>query len=413
MLSNLFHHLYEGTIAAIQSIWANGFRSALTTLGIIIGVGSIITVVSITEGLSQGVGNQLKDLGSDMVTIKAQTNTELEMLGIANQLSYDDYLSIKSKALGIKHIAAKMRAFSFGSEVRYGQQSLHTQVIGTESDYQKVVNVFPEIGRFLSHDDDAKRRRVVFLGSSVLKKLKLPAQPVGEFILLGSEWFKVIGLAETRGSLFGFDQDNYVIAPLSTIRSLNGTDSTNNIDIVFSPEAGADLASIKYSVSQILRNKNKIDASEADFFEFETAEKTRQQFSDITNSITFVAAGVVGISLIVGGIGIMNIMLVSVTERTKEIGIAKSLGATSYIILTQFLIEASVLSLFGGIAGIVLGYLLAGVIFMFMPVVGSLTIPLWAIWLALGFSGIIGIVFGIAPAIKASKLDPIDALRYE
>ncbi|WP_065204473.1 ABC transporter permease [Shewanella woodyi] len=413
MLNRVFHSAYEGTVAAIESIFAHSFRSALTTLGIIIGVAAVITVVSIMEGLSQGVGNQLKDLGSDMVTIKAHTNTELEMLGVTNQLTYDDYLLIKSKVPGIKEIAAKMRAFSFGSEARFGQYSTHTQVIGTESDYQNVVNIFPLEGRFLSNTDDIKRRRVVFVGSSVLKKLNLPQHPVGEFILLGGEWFKVIGVAETRGSLFGFDQDNYIIAPFSTIRSLNGSDRTNNIDIVFRPEAGVDLTLLNDRVRNLLRSKYRLTEQDQDFFEFETAERTRKQFSDITDSITYVAAGVVGISLIVGGIGIMNIMLVSVTERTKEIGIAKALGATSRIILTQFLVEASVLALFGGIVGILLGYLLAGVVFMFMPVIGSLSVPTWAIWLALGFSGTIGVVFGIAPAIKASKLDPIDALRYE
>ncbi len=413
MLTRIFHGVFEGSKSAIESIFAHSFRSALTTLGIIIGVSAVIAVVSIMEGLSHVVSQQLNDLATDMVTLKAYTNTEQEMLGMTNRLSYEDYTVIKNKINGIKEIAVKMRAFSLGSDVGFGQQTTHTQIVGTESSYQNVVNIYPQMGRFLSQTDDVSRRRVAFLGSSVAKKLNLPDDPIGEFIVLNGEWFRVIGIAEERGSLFGFDQDNYVIAPFSTVRSLIGAQHTDNIDIIYRPQENVELPELNSKIGRLLRNKYQLRDSDGDFFEFETAEKTRKQFSDITDSITFVAAGVVGISLIVGGIGIMNIMLVSVTERTREIGIAKALGATSQIILIQFLVEACVLALFGGIVGVVFGYLVAGLVFIFVPVVGGVLIPTWAICLALGFSCTIGVVFGTIPAIKASKLDPIDALRYE
>jgi putative ABC transport system permease protein len=410
---NLLHAIFEGTKAAFQAIFAHAMRSALTTLGIVIGVAAVITVVTVMEGLTANITNQLDDLGSDMVTLRSYTNTEQEMLGFSNKLSYDDFLLLKGKTDGVQDMTAIMRAFSMGASVQYGRNITQTQITGTDSSYQNVVSTYPEIGRFLSESDDLRRRRVAFIGSTVIKKLKMPQNPVGEFINLSGDWFRVIGVAETRGSMFGFDQDNYIIAPFSTIASLNGSQATDNIDIMFRPETGAQLEDIKQQMSLILRAKHKLGEDDADNFEFVTAEKAKAQFENITTSVTLVAAGVVGISLLVGGIGIMNIMLVSVTERTKEIGIAKALGATPQFILSQFLIEALVLSLFGGVLGLLIGYGLATLVTMMMPGAAAVVVPIWAIWLSFGFTTAIGVVFGLAPAVKAANLNPVDALRYE
>ena len=412
MLKTL-HIFFEASKAAMQAITAHGMRSALTTLGIVIGVGAVITVVAIMEGLSANITSQLDDLGSDMVTLRAYTDPEQEMLGFSNKVSYEDFLLLKSKADNVTDMTATMRAFSLGSSVQYGRSTTQTQIIGTDSSYQNVVHIYPELGRFLSESDDLKRRRVAFIGSSVAKKLKMPADPTGQFINLSGDWFRVIGVAETRGSLFGFDQDNYIIAPFSTIRSLNGSQATDNIDIMFRPQSDASLTDIKIQMRQILRQKHKLLDDDPDHFEFHSAEKTKKQFASITTSVTLVASGVVSISLLVGGIGIMNIMLVSVTERTKEIGIAKALGATPQFILLQFLIEALILSLFGGVMGLLLGYGLASMVSMMMPGSSSVLVPLWAIGLSFGFTTAIGVIFGLAPAIKAAKLNPVDALRYE
>jgi len=412
-MGNSLHAFIQGTKAAMLAISAHGMRSALTTLGIIIGVGAVITVVAIMESLSATITDQLDDLGSDMVTLQAHTNPEQEMLGKSNKLSYDDFLMLKAKTKHVSDMTATMRAFSLGTSVQYGRSNTQTQIIGTDSSYQRVINTYPEIGRFLSESDDLRRRRVAFIGSTVAEKLNMPSNPTGEFINLSGDWFRVIGLAETRGKIFGFDQDNYIIAPFSTIRSLNGSQATDNIDIMFRPQPGASLDKIKQQMTQLLRQKHKLSKDDADYFKFITAEKTKKQFSQITTTVTMVAGGVVAISLLVGGIGIMNIMLVSVTERTKEIGIAKALGATPQFILFQFLIEALILSLLGGIIGLALGYGLAAMIAMFMPGDGGVMVPLWAIALSFGFTTAIGVIFGLAPAIKASKLNPVDALRYE
>lgn len=409
---HFLHALIEGSRAAFLSIRAHGLRSFLTTLGIIIGVASVITVVAIMNGLSSNIRGQLDDLGSDMVTIRAYTTPDQELLGFRNKLSDSDFRLLQSKLGQVEQISRMMPAFSLGLSVSYGRSSTQTQLLGADSAYQNVVRIYPQQGRFLTAQDDLKRRRVAFIGHSLIQKLQLPANPVGHYISLSGDWFRIIGVAEKRGSLFGFDQDNYIITPFSTATAINGPDNLQ-VEISYRPKPGADAAQIERQVRSLLRAKAGLSASEPDHFELVSSEKTKAQFDKVLDSVTWVAAGVVGISLLVGGIGVMNIMLVSVTERTKEIGIVKALGATPQFILLQFLVEAIVLSLFGGLIGLILGYGFAALMSLMMPGMPDALVPLWAVVLAIGFTSVIGIVFGLAPAIKASRLNPIDALRFE
>lgn len=412
-MSSVMHAVQEGTATAVQSIFAHWFRSILTALGIIIGIASVIAMVTIMEGLGASVGAQLNDFGSDMVTLRARTSPSMEMLGITSRLSYDDYETLRHRVSGVAAIAARMRPYSLASAVEYRGTLVHTQVLGTESDYQYVVNTYPEQGRFFNSNDDLRRRRIAVLGKSVVSELGLPENPVGEYIQMEGEWFMVVGVAEPRGSLLGIDQDDYIIVPLQTVRAVLSSQEADDVQIVFRPESAEDLPEIIRTMRGLLRAKHRLAPEEDDFFEFETAEHTRKRFDEISRSITLVAAGIVGISLIIGGIGIMNIMLMSVSERTREIGLAKSLGATPRVILTQFLVEASLLALFGGVIGVLSGYLVAMLLMALLPLGASVSVPAWAIWLALVFSASVGILFGMAPAIKASRLDPIDALRHE
>ncbi len=409
---HFLHALIEGSRAAFLSIRAHGLRSFLTTLGIIIGVASVITVVAIMNGLSSNIRGQLDDLGSDMVTIRAYTTPDQELLGFRNKLSDSDFRLLQSKLGQVEQISRMMPAFSLGLSVSYGRSSTQTQLLGADSAYQNVVRIYPQQGRFLTAQDDLKRRRVAFIGHSLIQKLQLPANPVGHYISLSGDWFRIIGVAEKRGSLFGFDQDNYIITPFSTATAINGPDNLQ-VEISYRPKPGADAAQIERQVRSLLRAKAGLSASEPDHFELVSSEKTKAQFDKVLDSVTWVATGVVGISLLVGGIGVMNIMLVSVTERTKEIGIVKALGATPQFILLQFLVEAIVLSLFGGLIGLILGYGFAALMSLLMPGMPDALVPLWAVVLAIGFTSVIGIVFGLAPAIKASRLNPIDALRFE
>jgi len=409
---HFLHALLEGSRAAFLSIRAHGLRSFLTTLGIIIGVASVITVVAIMNGLSANIRGQLDDLGSDMVTIRAYTTPDQELLGFRNKLSDSDFRLLQSKLGQVEQISRMMPAFSLGLSVSYGRNSTQTQLLGADSAYQNVVRIYPQLGRFLNVQDDLKRRRVAFIGHSLIQKLQLPTNPVGQYISLSGDWFRIIGVAEKRGSLFGFDQDNYIITPFSTATAINGPDNLQ-VEISYRPKPDADAAQIERQVRSLLRTKAGLSANDPDHFELVSAEKTKAQFDKVLDSVTWVAAGVVGISLLVGGIGVMNIMLVSVTERTKEIGIVKALGATPQFILLQFLVEAIVLSLFGGLIGLILGYGFAALMSLMMPGMPDALVPLWSVMLAIGFTSFIGIVFGLAPAIKASRLNPIDALRFE
>ncbi|WP_430457810.1 ABC transporter permease [Rheinheimera sp.] len=398
--------------SAVLSIRLHLLRSGLTTLGIIIGVAAVISVVAIMQGLSAGIRGQLDDLGSDMTTLRAFTTPDQELLGFRNKLTDSDYDALLNKISDFEQITVAMPAFSMGLSVSYGRSSSQSQLIGAAPNYQDVIRIYPQLGRFILPQDDERRRRVAFIGPSLINKLQLPANPVGEFVLISGDWFRIIGVGEKRGSLFGFDQDNYIITPFQTAKALNGPDQLQ-VEISYRAKAGVDEQALQQQIRHVLRAKRGLASDAADPFEFITAEKMKSQFNQVLNSVTLVAAGVVGISLLVGGIGVMNIMLVSVTERTREIGIVKALGATPQVILLQFLLEAVLLSLFGGLLGLLLGYGVAALLGALIPGLSDAVVPLWAVLLSLGFTTFIGVVFGLMPAVKAARLAPIDALRYE
>jgi putative ABC transport system permease protein len=398
--------------SAVLSIRLHLLRSGLTTLGIIIGVAAVISVVAIMQGLSAGIRGQLDDLGSDMTTLRAFTTPDQELLGFRNKLTDSDYDALLNKISDFDQITVAMPAFSMGLSVSYGRSSSQSQLIGAAPNYQDVIRIYPQLGRFILPQDDERRRRVAFIGPSLINKLQLPANPVGEFVLISGDWFRIIGVGEKRGSLFGFDQDNYIITPFQTAKALNGPDQLQ-VEISYRAKAGVDEQALQQQIRHVLRAKRGLASDAADPFEFITAEKMKSQFNQVLNSVTLVAAGVVGISLLVGGIGVMNIMLVSVTERTREIGIVKALGATPQVILLQFLLEAVLLSLFGGLLGLLLGYGVAALLGALIPGLSDAVVPLWAVLLSLGFTTFIGVVFGLMPAVKAARLAPIDALRYE
>lgn len=404
--------LWQCTQSAVQSIRLHLLRSSLTTLGIIIGVAAVISVVAIMEGLSAGIRGQLDDLGSDMTTIRAYTTPEQELLGFRNKLTDADYQLLKDKITDFDQITVAMPAYSMGLSVSYGRNTTQSQLMGTAANYQHVVKIYADQGRFIAPQDDLRRRRVAFIGPSLISKLKLPDNPVGQYIVISGDWFRIIGVGEKRGTMFGFDQDNYILTPFQTAKSLNGPEQLL-VEISYRPKAGVDEQALQQQISRLLRQQRGLADNAKDPFEFISAEKMKQQFNKVMDSITLVAAGVVSISLLVGGIGVMNIMLVSVTERTREIGIVKALGATPQVILLQFLLEAVILSLFGGLLGILLGSGVAALMGALSSSMSEATVPLWAIFLSLGFTTLIGVVFGLMPAVKAARLTPIEALRYE
>lgn len=405
------YNLLESMRSAFQAVWAHRLRSFLTTLGIIIGVAAVVAVVSLVQGLSHYISGELEGLGSNTLSVQAFTPFEQRQLGQYAKLTHEDLLAIQNKVPDINNITPMLRMV--GSAVQFEGESTATRVLGTTTRYMELNQVYPVQGRFISPSDGQTRRRVVVLGQEVQKDLRLPEQPVGEFVQIGGEWFKVIGVMESQGEILGFNQDDYVIVPYGTARSITGTGRWENINISLTVDDLDKVDLVKNRIERVLRNAHNLQPGDENDFEIQTPEQMMESFTGIIDMVTLVLGGIVGISLLVGGVGIMNIMLVSVTERTREIGICKALGAQRRDILLQFLIEALTLCMLGGLIGIFLGYGLGAMVSGMLPGFPAAFVPWWAVFLAFGFSASVGIIFGILPAAKAANLDPIEALRYE
>jgi len=406
--------LIESFRSAFESIWAHGFRSLLTSLGIIIGVTSVIAVVSIVQGLSFTINAQFAGLGGNSLTVRSYTPFKQQLQGRLAKLRDSDLQLISRRIDGISQITPVLFAQS-GTQglISYRSQSAFSRVVGVGAGYLEVNGAYPEEGRFFSADDDARRRLVCAVGVDVIENLEMPEDAVGEYFRVGSEWCKIVGIMEKRGELLGFSQDDFVLLPYGTAKRIMGASRDLDIQIQLIVDDISRQDEVKERIRRVLRQAHDLKPGQPDDFKVQTAEQLTESFNSIINTITAVSAGIVGISLLVGGIGIMNIMLVSVTERTREIGILKALGATRQNILMQFLIEAMTLCMIGGLVGIAIGYGLGALVSALLPSFPPPHIPLWAVLLSFGFCAAVGIIFGIVPAAKAAQLDPIDALRYE
>ena len=400
----------EGARAALGSIRAHAFRSFLTTLGIVIGVASVIAMVSIVQGLSAMIGQQFEGLGSNSITVQAYTSFQDQLQGRINRLTPDDLDLIRFRVEGIQSITPIVGG---SGTIRYGSQTTVARAIGSTYTYQDIGQYYAATGRFLSASDDETRRRVAVIGEQVRQDLALPDDPIGEYIQFNGAWLKIIGSLEPKGEILGQNQDSLVVIPYSTMVGLQANRARPDIAIAMTIADLNDLENIRQTITRLLRNAHNLEADADDDFRIQTADQLQDSINTILNTATVVMAGIVGISLLVGGIGIMNIMLVSVTERTREIGICKAIGAKRHHILLQFLLEALVLCLLGGAAGLAIGYGIGTLVAGLIPGFPDAYTPLWAVGLAFGFSALVGIVFGILPAAKAANLDPISSLRYE
>ena len=399
--------LAEAFSAALASLNAHRLRSFLTTLGILIGTMAVIAVVSVLQGFSDSISNQFSDLGSNTLTLDAINEQENFRTGRINRITFDDVETLRYRVPGVSRVAPIIVPQLGGAA--YRGRTTTPQILGATEESQDVLGVDASIGRYITASDDRNGRRVVVIGVDVRDELRMPKNPIGEYLLIGREWFRVVGLLEKRGEIFGFSQDNRVFIPFSVARSLTGTFERPFMEVSFTVENLAELAQVRERANRAIRLSRKLAPNAEPDFEIKAADSFIKQFNQITATATAVLAGIVGISLLVGGIGIMNIMLVSVSERTAEIGLRKALGARSGDVLLQFLVESLVLASLGGAIGTAVGIgavSLVGVVTPLPAAIGSGTVLLTVL-----LSGSIGLFFGVVPARRAAQLDPIVALR--
>jgi putative ABC transport system permease protein len=411
-LQAFFYALQECVRSALSSIRSHRMRSFLTMLGVIIGVASVICIVSLLQGLTRSVMDEFQGFGGNALQIHSHTSREDWLIGKWNRLKPADLELVKYRVAGISNVTP-MAGLNLPGGVRHAGNLIGAQVFATTNWFQLVHQSYPRKGRFITDSDNESRRRVVVLGEKARVDLKLPEDPIGTFIQVGGEWFKIVGTMEPRGEMFGQSMDNYVVIPFETGMALAGPNRQPDMNIMLTVDDLDAVDDVTSRITALLRRAHKIGPGDQDDFKVQTSQSLTETIQRVSATITLVISAVVGISLLVGGVGIMNIMLVSVTERTREIGIAKALGAPRSFILMQFLIEAMVLAVIGGIIGIGLGWLLGVVAANLIPHFPPPAVPWWAVVGAAGFSALVGMLFGILPARRAANLAPIDALRHE
>ena len=398
---------------ALESLWANKMRSFLSMLGIIIGVGAVIAIVSIGTGSTQQVTSRIANLGSNMITVypRVPRGQGGRISNVSSQekfsLELTDYIEkfcpSVIKAIPVKQISGRL----ISNDV-----SVNTTILGTNIDYTGVNNYKVDIGNFISGNDDEERRQVMVLGSQLAQDLFEDDNPIGKRIKVNYDgqvyMFDVIGVMKEKGGSMGGDLDDRAYIPLSV-----ATDKLTNSDFVTSYIAQAASSEKASTAVNELKNfmAKFLDDKDQEQFRIFSQDEILDTVSSVTETMSIMLGGIAAISLLVGGIGIMNIMLVSVTERTREIGVRKAMGARNAHILFQFLMESLNLSSFGGILGIGFGWIAA----YFLSQYGDwpMVIAPLSIGLAFGFALFIGIFFGLYPAMKAAKMNPVDALRYE
>jgi putative ABC transport system permease protein len=400
---------------ALRALRRNKMRSALTTLGIVIGVAAVIAMVSIGRGANYAVQQQIASLGTNMLmVIPGATTSGGARSGWGGQstLTVNDAQAIRANAVAIAEVTWFKRSIA---QVVYGDQNWSTSVQGATPTYLSVRQWNVSEGAFFTQRDEDTANRVVVLGQTVVDNLfGVGEDPIDATIRLKDVPFRVIGVLERKGqTTWGQDQDDVAIIPFSTAeRRVLGSEILGSVDMIFASAASAgDLQAAKDEVTQLLRERHRIQPGQDDDFTVRDLNEMAQASASATQVMTRLLLAVASISLLVGGIGIMNILLVSVTERTREIGIRMAVGAKSRHILLQFLVEAITLSLVGGIFGALLG---VGAAKLVSSLAGwpTLVAP-GAVIGSLLFSGAVGVFFGFYPARKAARLDPIAALRYE
>lgn len=403
----LFSEIVQVALSAIR---ANKLRSFLTALGIVIGVGAVITMVALGSGAQKAVQDEIESLGTNLLTIFAGQSMHR---GVASadrvSLTTDDADALRREAGALKAVVPEIRR---GQQVEYSNQNINVNVNGTVPEYLDVNKYEIEYGRMFTAGDGSSRKRVAVLGNEVPELLGANgAAMIGQQIVIRDIPFEIVGILAKKGSTSPwFNPDEQILIPLETAQyRIFGSDRVNSITVQVAHPDSMTIAMIQ--IEQVMRREHSIAPGKDNDFQIRDFTTFLTTMEETTKTFTFLLGGIAAVSLLVGGIGIMNIMLVSVTERTREIGIRKALGATRKNILLQFLVEALVLCFLGGIVGILIGS--GGAVLLSRLANWNTLVSPGAVALALVFSAGVGVFFGIWPARRAARLDPIVALRYE
>ena len=403
---------------AIEQILSHKMRSFLTVLGVVIGVMSVIFIAAIISGLNVTFSKQVSSLGSNIVTV-----TKLQQLAFRfpteeerqrKDLTREDAEAIRQEAKNAERVISVL-VLDFerfpNPNVRYGNvHAANVKVYGVEPDYINIYVSYVHSGRFLSEADVLHRTPVMVLGATVAETMLPHQDPVGKTVYFENDPYEVIGVLERRGSLFGFDRDNFVWIPVTTFQKLH-PEAKDGMIIALKARTQEAMPKLIDEVTEILRRRRHDGFSKPNSFEVGSQNQFIQFYEQLTGGAYLVMLVISSIGLMVGGIGVMNIMLVSVTERTREIGVRKAIGARKRDILFQFLLEAMMLTGFGGVVGITLATGVSALVDWLSPLPSRVS-PFWVI-MAFSVSVSVGLFFGMYPAARAARLDPIDALRYE
>ncbi len=404
----------EALKLAISAILSHKLRSFLTLLGVIFGVATVIVVVSLIEGFNVYVDEKIADIGTNAFAVRKYSIDDfasIEALSAARRrnkdITLEDAEALRARGGAIHEVGTKAQGIG---DVKFGSKTLSRMFINaTTPNIADIERIEAQAGRYFNKAEDDSRRNVCFIGADVADKLFPTADPVGQTIRIDGRTYEVVGVGKALGSVFGQPRDMYVSMPLQTFLAAYGSRRSLGVSVTSSgPETYQDAID---EATAVMRTRRKLPPSEKDNFGIITPKAINELRDKIFGTIQIAAVGVTSISLVVGGIVIMNIMLVSVTERTKEIGIRKSIGARRSDIVKQFLAESTMLSLCGGAIGVTIAYLLAKLVAVLTPVPTSL--PLVAVTFALVVSASVGLISGVYPAWRAARLDPIEALRVE
>ncbi|HWE35505.1 MAG TPA: ABC transporter permease [Isosphaeraceae bacterium] len=402
--------IFANIVSALEQLLANKMRSLLTVLGIVIAVASTITVVSVVRGFTGYVAEFLQGLGTNAMWVwpERPAGEAGKRLGRV-ELDHHDVDAIERGCAALKSVSPLIR--HQGTRLGHGRDEATAPLEGVAASYHAIRNFPVEVGRPFAAVDVERAHHVCVVGREVLRKLDADDDLVGQPLMIDGQRFRVIGILAEKGSFLGNSQDDLVLVPYTMALKMY-PETRRKMALTAQASTELEVPEARAQIINLLRRRHGLEAYQPNDFQVRTQDEILQAFNNMSLVATVVLAGIVGISLLVGGIGIMNVMLVSVTERTREIGLRKAVGARRRDILIQFLTEAVTLSLLGGALGIGLGYAL-GALASLHPQMVDIVVPWWAVALGFGISAGTGVAFGLLPAIKAALLNPIDALRHE